>query len=262
MADKRVSIVFDAKMEVGNIKTALEEINKITSNAAVNLPKGISSNLTKTIQSIRSELLKLEGLQGAEPSAKNANSVNKAYTNIVAKFQSLKALMGDLNKDFALDPKKFFSPDVENQIKGATQALEAYYKKLKEGPQGDQYKKDIENLNRARRDQRTAQNRQSQADLDKKETEALIQTLEKQAKAEESAAKAAKKTADEQVKKAVDAGIRKINFGTDVCYAFIEGFKALDPFAKPLDVTMSTVSGDVKAFAIEKIKLLGADKGI
>lgn len=67
---------------------------------------------------------------------------------------------------------------------------------------------------------------------------------------------------DEQIKKAVDAGIRKINFGTDVCYAFIEGFKALDPFAKPLDVTMSTVSGDVKAFAIEKIKLLGADKGI
>ena len=67
---------------------------------------------------------------------------------------------------------------------------------------------------------------------------------------------------DDQIKKAVAAGIRKINFGTDVCYAFIEGFKALDPFAKPLDVTMSTVSGDVKAFAIEKIKLLGADKGI
>lgn len=65
---------------------------------------------------------------------------------------------------------------------------------------------------------------------------------------------------DDQVIAAVNAGIRKINFGTDVCYAFIDGYKELDPYSKPLDVTMRTVSENVKAFAAEKIKLLGADK--
>jgi hypothetical protein len=49
MADKRVSIVFDAKMEIGGIKKALDEINKLTSNPMVNLPKGIASNFNKTI---------------------------------------------------------------------------------------------------------------------------------------------------------------------------------------------------------------------
>ena len=65
---------------------------------------------------------------------------------------------------------------------------------------------------------------------------------------------------DDQVKAAVDAGIRKINFGTDVCCSFIESYKALDPYSAPLDVVMAKASEAVKAFAIEKIKLLGACK--
>ena len=65
---------------------------------------------------------------------------------------------------------------------------------------------------------------------------------------------------DDQIKAAVKAGIRKINFGTDVCSAFIEGYKELDPYAAPLDKTMLKVSESVTAFALEKIRLLGADK--
>ncbi len=65
---------------------------------------------------------------------------------------------------------------------------------------------------------------------------------------------------DDQIRESVKAGIRKINFGTDVCYSFVEGFSALDPFSAPLDVIMSKSSENVKAFAVEKIKLLGADK--
>lgn len=64
---------------------------------------------------------------------------------------------------------------------------------------------------------------------------------------------------DDQVKAAVKAGIRKINFGTDVCCAFIEGYKKLDPYKAPLDVVMAEAAKDVKAFALEKIRLLGAD---
>lgn len=65
---------------------------------------------------------------------------------------------------------------------------------------------------------------------------------------------------DDQIKAAVKSGIRKINFGTDVCAAFIEGYKELDPYAAPLDKTMLKASESVTAFAVEKIKLLGADK--
>ncbi len=63
---------------------------------------------------------------------------------------------------------------------------------------------------------------------------------------------------DDQIKESVKAGIRKINFGTDVCYSFVEGLKALDPFGAPLDVVMSKASESVKDFAKNKIKLLGA----
>ena len=63
---------------------------------------------------------------------------------------------------------------------------------------------------------------------------------------------------DDQVKAAIDAGIRKINFGTDVCCSFIESYMALDPYSAPLDVVMAKASEAVKDFAIEKIKLLGA----
>lgn len=65
---------------------------------------------------------------------------------------------------------------------------------------------------------------------------------------------------DDQITAAVGAGIRKVNFGTDVCYAFIDAYKELDPLSAPLDVIMSKTSESVKRFATEKIKLLGADK--
>ena len=61
---------------------------------------------------------------------------------------------------------------------------------------------------------------------------------------------------DDRIKVAIDAGIRKINFGTDVCYAFIDGYKALDTVSAPHDVIMAKTSESVKAFATEKINLL------
>ena len=62
---------------------------------------------------------------------------------------------------------------------------------------------------------------------------------------------------DGQIHAAVRAGIRKINFGTDVCAAFIEKYASLDPYSAPLDVIMSKASEAVKNFAVNKIRLLG-----
>jgi tagatose 1,6-diphosphate aldolase GatY/KbaY len=67
---------------------------------------------------------------------------------------------------------------------------------------------------------------------------------------------------DEQVKAAINAGIRKMNVGTDVCCAFADGtLEALnDPNRSiAVDIFMKKAINTVKALAVEKIKLVGAD---
>ena len=44
------------------------------------------------------------------------------------------------------------------------------------------------------------------------------------------------------------------------CCAFIEGCKNLDPYSEPLDKYLMHPTEDVKNFAIDRIKVLGADK--
>ncbi len=67
---------------------------------------------------------------------------------------------------------------------------------------------------------------------------------------------------DDQVKAAINAGIRKMNIGTDVCCAFAEGtLSSLNDPNRSLavDLYMKPAIASVKALALEKIKLVGAD---
>lgn len=67
---------------------------------------------------------------------------------------------------------------------------------------------------------------------------------------------------DAEVKAAIAAGIRKMNIGTDVCCAFADGTKeALDDPKRSIgvDVFMKKAIASVKALAVEKIRLVGAD---
>lgn len=67
---------------------------------------------------------------------------------------------------------------------------------------------------------------------------------------------------DDQVKAAIKAGIRKMNIGTDVCCAFADGTKATldDPNRSiAIDLFMKKPIESVKALALNKIKLVGAD---
>ena len=63
---------------------------------------------------------------------------------------------------------------------------------------------------------------------------------------------------DDQIKLAIEAGIRKINFGTDVCFSFLDGVFAEDRKTYAIDLFMRGPIDCVKKFAIEKIELLGA----
>lgn len=67
---------------------------------------------------------------------------------------------------------------------------------------------------------------------------------------------------DEEIKKAVAAGIRKMNFATDICYAFLD--TCLEELQNPqravaIDTFMKKPIEAVKDFCITRIKLVSAD---
>lgn len=64
---------------------------------------------------------------------------------------------------------------------------------------------------------------------------------------------------DDQIKAAIKAGIRKINFGTDVCFAFLDEVRKTDASIVGVDIFMKEPVQAVKRFALEKIRLLGAE---
>lgn len=64
---------------------------------------------------------------------------------------------------------------------------------------------------------------------------------------------------DEEIKMAIDAGIRKINFGTDLCYAFLDKVFEVSRDKVGIDLFMKEPIANVSEFAKSKIKLLGAE---
>ena len=64
---------------------------------------------------------------------------------------------------------------------------------------------------------------------------------------------------NDQIRSSIQAGIRKINFGTDVCYSFLDAVFKVNRSIVGIDLFMKEPVEMVKRFAIEKIKLLGAD---
>ena len=63
---------------------------------------------------------------------------------------------------------------------------------------------------------------------------------------------------DEEIKMAIKAGIRKINFGTEVCFSFLDSVFEVDRKTYAIDLFMKEPIESVKRFAISKIELLGA----
>ena len=65
---------------------------------------------------------------------------------------------------------------------------------------------------------------------------------------------------DDQIKLAIKNGIRKINFGTDVCFSFLDAVFAVDRKTYAIDLFMKEPIEAVKQFAKSKILLLGAEE--
>ena len=64
---------------------------------------------------------------------------------------------------------------------------------------------------------------------------------------------------DDQVKMAIEAGVRKMNFSTDLVYAFFNSVYAQNGEIKAMDVFMKEPVETIRQYAISKIRLLGAD---
>ncbi|MDF2484228.1 MAG: class fructose,6-bisphosphate aldolase [Herbinix sp.] len=67
---------------------------------------------------------------------------------------------------------------------------------------------------------------------------------------------------DEQIRMAIDAGIRKINFGTDVCCSFLDSVYEVSRDIIAVDLFMKEPIEAVKQFALAKINLLGVCKNV
>jgi len=63
---------------------------------------------------------------------------------------------------------------------------------------------------------------------------------------------------DDQVRAAIAAGICKVNFGTDLCYAFLDTIFATSRKIGAIDSFMKEPINAVKAYAAGKMQLLGA----
>lgn len=64
---------------------------------------------------------------------------------------------------------------------------------------------------------------------------------------------------DEQIKAAIKAGIRKMNFSTDLCYSFLDACRERDKSIVGIDLFMEDPIRKVQEFAESKIKVLGAN---
>ena len=63
---------------------------------------------------------------------------------------------------------------------------------------------------------------------------------------------------DDQVRSAIRAGVRKVNFGTDLCYAFLDSVFEVSRDIFAVDLFMKDPIESVKRFAISKIELMGS----
>lgn len=64
---------------------------------------------------------------------------------------------------------------------------------------------------------------------------------------------------DEEIRASIAAGIRKVNFGTDLCYAFLDKVFETSRDIYAIDMFMRDAVANVAAFAKSKITLLGAE---
>jgi TP901 family phage tail tape measure protein len=125
MADKRVSIVFDASMNIAQVKSAVGEIQRAFSN--VTMPQNIANSFTKTMDNLTREIANFEqqAAKGLE-SASNFKNLSKSGEKILSLYNSLQVSVRQLGSLSDKELSKLFPPSVAKNIETAHKALDTY----------------------------------------------------------------------------------------------------------------------------------------
>ena len=90
MADKKFDLVFNASLEVGQVKAAVASLTKSLESAGAKIPQFMANNLNRMIQSLSTELNRLEGMADIQLDSKNAKNVGKSDEKIFQTFQQIR----------------------------------------------------------------------------------------------------------------------------------------------------------------------------
>lgn len=210
MADKKFDLVFNASLEVGQVKSAVASLTKSLESAGAKIPQSMTSNLNRMIQNLSTELNKLEGMTDIQLDPKNAKNVGKSYEKIFQTFQQIKAVLGDIHRTAGIDPEKFFPSEIANNISKATQAVQKYKKAMEAGIKTDEHTKATKDIADAEKKVKSlndkldeaARKRQSSSIVKDQlqETRKKLQAEKDQAEAEDKAAKEAQKAIQGRIK--------------------------------------------------------------
>lgn len=210
MADKKFDLVFNASLEVGQVKAAVASLTKSLESAGAKIPQSMATNLNRMIQSLSTELNKLEGMTDIQLDPKNAKNVGKSYEKIFQTFQQIKAALGDIHRTAGIDPEKFFPSEIASNIAKAAQAVQKYKKAMETGVKTDEHTKATKDIAEAEKKVKSlndkldeaARKRQSSSIVKDQlqETRKKLQAEKDQAEAEDKAAKEAQKAIQDRIK--------------------------------------------------------------
>lgn len=142
MPNKKFNIVFDASMNISQVKTAVGEIQK--SLSGVSMPQNISTRFAKTFEKLNQEIANFE-----QQAAKGLNeigdfkNITKAGQNILKYYQDIQATVRQLGNLSDKELAKLFPADVSAKIEKANKAMQEYSASVKKA------ENDIEKQNKA-----------------------------------------------------------------------------------------------------------------
>lgn len=209
MADKKFDLVFNASLEVGQVKSAVASLTKSLENAGAKIPQSMASNLNRMIQSLNTELNKLEGMTDIQLDPKNAKNVGKSYEKIFQTFQQIKAALGDIHRTAGIDPEKFFPSEITSNISKAAQAVQKYKKTMEAGIKTEDHSQITKDMAKAAKEAENLQKKLNEATMKRDEASNTKQALQNQraelqakkeaAEAEVKAAKEAEKVVNDKI---------------------------------------------------------------
>lgn len=119
MADKRITLTFDATMDVSKVRSSVSEIQKVLNG--LSLPKGMQTSTSNMFQKLQDELNNYNALTSKTAhSIADVKQADKSLQTIMTLFEKINGVM----KQIGADPISFIDPADLKKINAAQKALE------------------------------------------------------------------------------------------------------------------------------------------